>query len=104
MANSWDDMRRAKEESYFEKRNRESLERLRKKQTEEKPRPSPITGKPMVQENLNGVIIDRCPDSGGIWLDAGELEELINASTSEAEGKNAVLDFFRNLSGIKPAK
>ena len=100
-SNSWDDMRRAKEESYFDKKNRESIERLRQKQEEDKPRPSPITGKPMVQENLGGVIIDRCPDSGGIWLDAGELEQLIEAAQHEGEGQNAVLNFFKNLTGVK---
>lgn len=99
MSEKWDDMRRAKEESYFEKKNREALERLKKKKDEEKPRLSPITGTPMLQEVLNGVVIDRCPDSGGIWLDAGELEELIEAAKSEED--NGLLTFFKGLSGSK---
>ncbi len=99
MSEKWDDMRRAKEESYFDKKNREALERLKKKKDEEKPRLSPISGNPMLQEVLHGVVIDRCPDSGGVWLDAGELEELIEASKSE-EG-NSLLTFFKGLSGTK---
>lgn len=101
MSNSWDDMRRAKEESYFDKKNREALERLSEKK-KEKPRPSPITGEPMNQEVLNGVVIDRCPTSGGIWLDAGELEELIEAAMSQEEGKReGILGFLKALSGSK---
>jgi Zn-finger nucleic acid-binding protein len=40
---------------------------------------SPIDGKtPMQQIVRDGIEIDRCPVSGGIWLDAGELEKLLN--------------------------
>lgn len=98
-SNSWDKMKKAKEESYFEKKNREAIERLAKKKEDEKPRPSPITGKPMIQEALSGVVIDRCPDSGGIWLDAGELEQLIEAAKNDDEESNALLGFFKGLTG-----
>ena len=101
MSKSWDDMRRAKEESYFDKKNREALERMAKKQ-EDKPRPSPITGEPMNQEVLNGVVIDRCATSGGIWLDAGELEELIAAALSDDEEKRSgMAGFLKGLAGLK---
>jgi len=41
---------------------------------------SPIDGKtPMQQLVRNGIEIDRCPVSGGVWLDAGELEKLLSA-------------------------
>ncbi len=100
MSKGFDEMRRAKEGSYFEKKNREALERLAKKQEETAPRMSPITGEPMVQEVLNGVVIDRCEKSGGIWLDAGELEELIEAALSDEEEKKAgITGFLRALSG-----
>jgi Zn-finger nucleic acid-binding protein len=40
---------------------------------------SPIDGKsPMQQIVRNGIEIDRCPVSGGVWLDKGELEKLLN--------------------------
>jgi uncharacterized protein len=40
---------------------------------------SPIDGKtPMQQIIRDGIEIDRCPVSGGVWLDAGELEKLLN--------------------------
>jgi Zn-finger nucleic acid-binding protein len=43
---------------------------------------SPIDGKtPMQQIVRDGIEIDRCPVSGGVWLDKGELEKLLNAMT-----------------------
>ena len=98
MSNSWDEMGKAKEGSYFDKKNREALERLAKKQEAEKPRISPVSGKPMEQVVLNGVVIDRCAESGGVWLDAGELEQLIHASQDE---KNSLAGIFRELAGLK---
>jgi hypothetical protein len=76
MTSSWDEMRKAKEDSYFDKKNREALERLAAKK--DIARKSPITGEVMKQEVILGVVVDRCPTSGGIWLDAGELEQLIH--------------------------
>jgi Zn-finger nucleic acid-binding protein len=41
---------------------------------------SPIDGTtPMQQIIRNGIEIDLCPVSGGVWLDRGELEKLLNA-------------------------
>ncbi|NQT77141.1 MAG: zf-TFIIB domain-containing protein [Bacteroidetes bacterium] len=37
---------------------------------------SPLSREPMLVLELAGVEIDYCPESGGIWLDAGELEAL----------------------------
>jgi len=51
---------------------------------------SPMDGKtPMQQIVRDGIEIDRCPVSGGIWLDAGELEKLLasvhRAATQDRE-------------------
>ena len=41
---------------------------------------SPIDGTtPMQQIRRDGIEIDRCPVSGGVWLDKGELEKLLQA-------------------------
>ena len=37
----------------------------------------PVCKEPMVTMELNNVEIDYCFDCGGIWLDQGELEQLI---------------------------
>ena len=78
MNDSWDEMRRAKEDEYFDRQNKDALARL--KAEKNRIRNSPITGKPMDQVTIMGVVVDRCVDSGGIWLDAGELEQIVTAS------------------------
>jgi Zn-finger nucleic acid-binding protein len=41
---------------------------------------SPIDGQtPMQPIKRDGIEIDRCPVSGGVWLDRGELEKLLAA-------------------------
>lgn len=56
---------------------------------------SPISGEPMKQVVREGIEIDVCPTTGGIWLDKGELEKLIallmNAASenTESTGRNA---------------
>ena len=58
MSDAWDDMRKVKEESYFDKKNKKALARLANKQQSEKPQPRPITGEPeaLHQGWLNAVI------------------------------------------------
>lgn len=83
---AWDSRRRASEDAFFEKANQEALQRLKKREeSSDKPRLSPITGKPMEQLTLMGVVIDRCKDSGGVWLDAGELEQILAASKENSK-------------------
>jgi len=99
MSDSWEKMRRAKEDEYFEKENSQALKRLKSRDSE-KPRLSPITGEPMEQLTMMGVVIDRCPTSGGIWLDAGELEQIIKASSDlreDGEGTDWISRFFGRI-------
>jgi hypothetical protein len=86
----------AKEEEYFHKKNEEALLRLRLRDTT-KPRLSPITGEPMEQVAVLGVVVDKCPTSGGIFLDAGELEQMLHAVRSPDTSPGAVSHFFHTL-------
>jgi len=38
----------------------------------------PRCGTTLIEEQKDDVIIDRCPNCLGIWLDRGELEKLSN--------------------------
>jgi hypothetical protein len=53
---------------------------------------SPIDGSPMRQIVRNGVELDICPTSGGVWLDKGELEKLL-AFVHEAVREDDYEDF-----------
>lgn len=103
MSDSWNDMRRVKEEMFFEEQNKRALAKL-KERAGKKPRLSPITGEEMEQISYQGVVIDRCKTSGGIWLDAGELEEIIkNASdSSKSTGTEWFSGFMSFLGAKKP--
>jgi Zn-finger nucleic acid-binding protein len=45
---------------------------------------SPIDGQSMRTVRRHGVEIDVCPSSGGVWLDRGELEKLIEIIREDA--------------------
>ncbi len=45
---------------------------------------SPIDGAPMRAVQRYGIEIDVCPTSGGVWLDRGELEKLIDIIREDA--------------------
>ena len=78
MSDSFNERRKAQEEEFFKKQNEAALKRLQEREAE-KPRVSPVSGEPMEQIQYMGVVIDKCPASGGIWLDEGELEQIIEA-------------------------
>jgi len=51
---------------------------------------SPVSNEPMVVLELAGVEIDYCPLTHGIWLDAGELEELYHDRQAAEELMNSL--------------
>ena len=89
---SWDDRRKAQEESYFDKQNRLALERLKARKETGQVRNSPVTGKPMEQITLLGVVADRCQESGGIWFDKGEFEQVVKQARSDDAAFRAALE------------
>lgn len=99
MSNSWDDRRRALEEEYIERQNIAALESLAQKSGSlltESPLKSPVSGKPMVREQILGVTIDRCPESEGIWLDKGELEAILDRSRQDTSDQGDNTDTSSN--------
>jgi Zn-finger nucleic acid-binding protein len=38
-------------------------------------------------EHRSGVALDRCPSCEGVWLDAGELERIVEAARRVAEAR-----------------
>ena len=93
----------ALENDYFAKKNADAMKRLQSRQEETAERPSPIDGKPMEQITMMGVVIDRCASSGGIWLDKGEFEQLMQETIKQYKEENesggAVSEFLKSISG-----
>lgn len=95
MTDSWDERRRAQEEQYFEKLNQAAMLRLTNRESAEA-RVCPIDRFKLENSTIEGVIVDRCPKCNGLWLDSGELEQIIQGAQKHAsEGK--ALEYIKNL-------
>ncbi len=80
MSNPLDDRKKALEEDYFHRKERELIEKMRARMDEEKRASAALQcpkcdGK-LVEVAFEDVQIDVCDKCGGAWLDAGELESL----------------------------
>lgn len=83
MSEIFDERRKALEEDYFRRKERELLDKLREEAAAEAAargqaagRQCPLGHGALAEEARGSVVIDRCEKCGGIWLDAGELEEM----------------------------
>jgi Zn-dependent protease with chaperone function len=45
--------------------------------------PSPATGQPMQRLNVFGVELDMCGETGGLWLDKGEIQQVVAAGDAK---------------------
>jgi hypothetical protein len=84
MANKWDERKKAQEDEYFVKKEREQLAKLKAKQEAEAKTTAknaasmrcPKCGESLKARSFQKIEIDQCTGCGGIWLDAGELEQV----------------------------
>lgn len=84
MANKWDERKKTLEDEYFVKKEKELIEKLKTKQEKEAKQSiketchmrCPKCGEPLKERSFQKILIDQCAGCGGIWLDAGELEEV----------------------------
>ena len=97
MSDAWDDRKRAKEEEFFEKMNKESLKKINAQHDESKDRLSPLTGKPMTKSKIMGVTVYTCPEVGGIWIEHGGFEQLIKASSNMSAGADWFSQFLSEV-------
>jgi hypothetical protein len=85
VSEAFDERRRALEEEYFKRKDRESLERLRaaaREAARERGEDVATMDCPRCNGRLHEVVfddvrIDRCDKCEGLWLDAGELQQII---------------------------
>ena len=81
----FDERKKGLEEEYFHRKNKEAIEKLRAKMAvAEKAKASgsssmrcPRCDGTLNENKFEGVLIDTCDKCGGVWLDSGELEQLI---------------------------
>lgn len=85
MSEAWDDRKKALEEDYFRRKEKELIEKMRERMAAEKQAAEalkcPKCAGTLVEVDFEGVKIDLCDGCGGAWLDAGELETLTKKDT-----------------------
>ena len=89
------------EDAYFAEQEKINLAVLKKErearfETERKCIRPTCEGQLMERVAIDKVEIDRCPKCGGVWLDPGELELLMNRAQKSTNG---LMRFFNNLAG-----
>jgi uncharacterized protein len=87
-----------REDEFFARQDKEKIANMRtdldkKRETEAKEKRKethwmkcPKCGSDMEEINYQDVMIDKCPDCKGIWLDHGELEILAKGDTQMSKG------------------
>ena len=85
---------KAEEDRYFAKQNAEKIAKLRKDAAEEGAVLGlcPKCGVKLVEREVHEITVDDCAECGGIWLDKGELERMV-----EREGEGGAARFFRGM-------
>jgi len=84
MSKKWDEREKSLEEEYFRRKEQELIEKMRAKRAEDEQRAKaeasalqcPRCDGTLVGLSFEDVRIDRCNKCNGVWLDAGELEQL----------------------------
>ena len=95
MANKWDERKKAQEDEYFVKKEREQLAKLKAKQEAEAKAAAkqaaymkcPKCGESLHERSFQKIEIDQCAGCGGIWLDPGELEQVAEKEGGSWLGK-----------------
>ncbi len=95
MANKWDERKKALEDEYFVKKERELIEKLKTKNAREQKEQlrelcrmrCPKCGEPLKERSFQKISIDQCTGCGGIWLDSGELEQVAGKEETSFLGK-----------------
>jgi hypothetical protein len=95
MANKWDERKKAQEDEYFVKKERELLAKLKAKGEAEAKESlqntchmrCPKCGEPLKARSFQKIEIDQCTGCNGIWLDAGEIDQVAGKEESSWLGK-----------------
>ena len=84
MASKWDERKKALENEYFVKKEKELIDKLKAKQEKEKEAEGskayymrcPKCGAALKERSFTKILVDQCTACNGLWLDAGELEQV----------------------------
>ena len=81
MSNAWDEREKALEGEYFRRRDQELIAKLKAKITAEQKTQNykcPKCDGSLSTGNFENIQVEICDKCGGVWLDAGELQLIVN--------------------------
>jgi uncharacterized protein len=83
MSDAWKDREKGMENEYFHRREQEVIEKMREKLAAENVESSRMNcprgdGGKLIETDFEDVKIDVCEKCAGVWLDAGELAQLVH--------------------------
>lgn len=95
MANKWDERKKALEDEYFVKKEKELIEKLKSKNERERKAEMkelcrmrcPKCGEALKERSFQKIAVDQCTGCGGIWLDPGEMEQVAGKEDAGWLGK-----------------
>jgi uncharacterized protein len=95
VANKWDERKKAQEDEYFVRKEKELIEKMKSKQQKEDSQAvkevchmrCPKCGNSLKERSFQKILVDQCTGCGGIWLDPGELESVAGREQGSWLGK-----------------
>ncbi|MGI9107312.1 MAG: zf-TFIIB domain-containing protein [Pyrinomonadaceae bacterium] len=100
MSEIFDERRKALENEYIRRKDRETLDKLREQLAAEAAakglaggRQCPLGHGALTEETKGSIVIDRCGQCGGVWLDKNELEQLTSDARSGGWIDNVMKSF-----------
>ncbi len=95
MANKWDERKKAQEEDYFLRKEKDAIAKLKAEQENQAKQSMqqtcymrcPKCGEPLKETTFQKVLVDQCTACHGIWLDAGEMEAIAGREDQSWLGK-----------------
>ena len=87
MADSWEERKKGLEEEYFRQKDNELILKMREKisaRDQMQNYSCPKCDGSLQTGNFENVQIDICNKCGGVWLDAGELQQIIGEDNGQS--------------------
>ena len=77
MSNAWEERKKALEEEYFRRKDREAIAGLRRQEQAATQKNCPDCGRELCEERFQNAQLLRCRGCGGVWVSEDALAEIV---------------------------
>lgn len=96
MSNSWNEREKAFEEGYFKQKDNELIAKMRANlvatETAAKTLDCPKCDGKLKTSDFENVQIEICDQCSGVWLDAGEMQQIMSKDTAQGSWFKRLFD------------